>query len=363
MNYFKYSNNFINIFLEFIEFLHLSCVFAFGFLLFVLIMDKQTQFPSLLGVKENQHSGDTTCTLEENVVQEAVNVTEVPDPFGNNITIAHSSPSCVLPSTLPSFNMLNARLNENIKKNFPATTKLLDLKRSRIVFDGKACVREFITQVEEYFLYKNFDENVLVGSFSDLLSDIALKWFRTVRISIGSWRQLKEALLKRFDKPEFDYFLEFDLRTRKQKPNESLPDYITEIMDLASRLSTPMLEATTIDIIKHNMLSIYTPFVFGRSIISLEQFLHLGKELEVFANRKSLITNKPPKFYKPSAQFNAVQSNNDLTCLKCKSKGHSYKNCPSIPGMICFKCQKAGVTIKTCDVCNLDKSHSPESKN
>lgn len=324
-------------------------------------MDKETQFPPLRELKDTHISRGT---VEEPVaVHGAVDMTEVPDPFGNNEAMAHSSLACAPTLTLPSFNMLNAQLNENIKKNFPATTKLLDLKRSRITFNGKTCVRDFITQVEEYFLYKNFDEYLLVGSFSDLLSDIALKWFRTVRINIASWPQLKEALLKRFDKPEFDYFLEYELRTRKQRPSESLPDFITEIMDLASRLSTPMLDFSIINIIKHNMLTIYTPFVFGKAITSLDHFLQLGKELEVFVDRKSLISSKPTKFYKPSAQFNAIQSNNNLVCLKCKSSGHSYKNCPSISGVICFKCQKVGVTTKNCDVCNLDKNNSPESKN
>lgn len=83
---------------------------------------------------------------------------------------------------MPSFNSLKVLLNEHIRKNLPYTTKLPDLKRSKINYSGKTCVREFITQIEEYLLCKNFDENFLVGSFSDLLSGTALKWFRSVRI-------------------------------------------------------------------------------------------------------------------------------------------------------------------------------------
>lgn len=321
-------------------------------------MDKAVQFPAVT-IDSHTTLGSIDippASVEENIDRGGVNMTEFLDPFANNDMPAHSSATAA--QNYPSFNVMN----DFVRKGLPASsTKLPDLKRSRIVFDGKTCVREFITQVEEYFLYKNFDEALLVGSFSDLLSGSAAKWFRTIRFNIASWSELKVALLKRFDKLEFDYFLEYDLRTRKQKLNESLPDFITELTDMASRLVTPISEQVIITIVKHNMLSIYTPYVLGKNITSLECFTNLGKELEVFVNRKSLKDSFKP-FKVEKIQSNAINSD-EIVCLKCKSPGHSYKNCSIIPGMICFKCQKKGVTTKFCDVCNLDKKNSAESKN
>lgn len=246
-------------------------------------------------------------------------------------------------ASLPSFNTMNVQLNEQLKKHLPSTNKLPDLKRSKIIFDGSTCVREFITRVEEYFLYKNFDENFLVSCFSDLLTGVASKWFRSVRIKIASWSALKAALLNRFDKPEFDYHLEYELRTRKQKMRESLPDFITEIIDMSSQLANPLSETTVITIIKNNMLSVYTPFLFGKHIDSLDQFTNIGKELEVLVNRKQ---DKP--------RFNVIETNNKPTCLKCQSSEHTYRNCNTISGPVCFKCHKVGVITKNCDVCHSE---------
>lgn len=314
-------------------------------------MDKEVQSPLPLAKDNIESDGACTAPNVAPIVPDMINLTEGPLAFDHNDRIAHSS-SAFATQALPSFNSMNILVNEHIKKNLPSAIKLPDLKKSKINFDGKSCVREFITEVEEYFLYKNFDEILLVGSFTDLLSGIALKWFRTVRFRIPSWRELKVALLKRFDRPDFDYFLEHDLRTRKQKSSESLPDFITDILDMASRLSSPLLDAVLVNIIKHNMLSIYTPFIFGKYIDSVEQFLVLAKELEVFVSHKSL------KAEKSTVKSNAVQ-----TCLKCKKPGHHFKHCTSIPGVICFKCQKVGVTSKNCDVCNKEDKSSGESKN
>lgn len=314
--------------------------------------DKAVQFPAL-----PSDSRTTVGSSPQGDILVGPDINSVSaDPFMMNVEGLHSS--SVSANVFPSFNAMN----EVIKRNLPSSSsKLPDLKRSRIVFEGRTCVREFITQVEEYFLYKNFDEALLVGSFSDLLSGTAAKWFRAIRFSIASWHELKVALLKRFDKLEFDYFLEHELRTRKQKQDESLPDFITELMDLASRLATPLSEHVMLTIVKHNMLPIYLPYILGKSIVSLDAFVDLGKELEVFVCRKPV-----KELPKPTAagrfRTNVVQSDVS-SCLKCRSTGHSYRHCPKYPGIICFKCQKLGVTTKSCDVCNLVANNSTESKN
>lgn len=112
------------------------------------MMDKQTQFPCVLEVKDT-HVSAGTCTLEDPVVVHGLeNLTEIHD------TVLQDNRSSS--TVMPSFNSLNVLLNEHIRKNIPFTTKLPDLKRSKINYSGKTCVREFITQIEEYFLFKNF---------------------------------------------------------------------------------------------------------------------------------------------------------------------------------------------------------------
>lgn len=251
-----------------------------------------------------------------------------------------------------SFNVIN----ETIRKNLPkSSTKLLDLKRSGIIFDGESCVREFIVRIEDYFLGRNFDEALLIGAFSDLLSGTASKWFRHVRINICSWYQLKVELLKRFDKPNYDYLLEESMRTRKQETSETLPDFITNIRDMSSRLFNPPSDVTLFTIIKHNMLSVYKPHFVDKDINTWERFETLAKLYEPMVDKSNLVNEKISK------NHSVALDTKNLVCRKCEGTGHNYKSCTKITGLVCFNCKTPGKTTRNCDICTA-KNTAP-SKN
>lgn len=229
-----------------------------------------------------------------------------------------------------------------------------DLSKFKHRFSGRTCVREFLLTFEEYCLARDIHDDHILISFTEVLSDLALKWFRSIRGSITSWKQLKLELLKRFDKLNFDYNLEYNLRTRKQKSSESLSDFIIEIEDMSKRLTYPLAESTLLEIIKHNMLPMYSIHLVGRSIDSLTVLVNLSKQIDDFHVSHS---NKYYNFDSKIKNINIVQT---LTCLKCKETGHTYKQCNKIPGVICFKCGKPGVTTKLCEIC---KSNGKIPKN
>lgn len=236
-----------------------------------------------------------------------------------------------------------------------------DISKSKITFDGKSCVREFITEVEEYMASKDVSESFILSSFSDFLRGIAKKWFRTHRLDYNSWYSLKVALLKQFDKYDFDYQLEFLLRTRKQKIGEPLSDFIIELQDMSYRLSDSLSESTLINIIKHNMLRSYAIHFIGRNINSIQQIVYLGKEIEGLASDSHSVKSEPRSITSDkSKRVHVVQVENKITCLKCKNIGHHFKDC-KLPGKFCFKCHKQGVTTQTCDSCNKIISSSQSS--
>ncbi|CAG9790323.1 unnamed protein product [Diatraea saccharalis] len=267
------------------------------------------------------------------LVPELINLTD-------NITLHNSrlldSQLALQPATTnASHNSTNLGLDHLKKSTY---YKRPDVSKSKILFDGKSCVREFITSVDEYMVSRDIDEYFIVTSFSDFLTGVAKKWFRTVRVNYSSWYSLKVDLLKRFDKLDFDYQLEFLLRTRKQKSTETLSDFIIELQDMSFRLSDPLSEQNLINIIKHNMLRSYAMYFVGRNITSIDQIVRLGREIEELAS-----------------DGNSIKSDKNLTCLKCKRQGHNYRNCSSIPGIICFNCHRHGVTTLTCD-CNKSQN-------
>jgi hypothetical protein len=280
-------------------------------------------------------------------------------PAGNYNSTNRSIPQLPHVINLPS--AMNQTMNMDSRVNQPFA-KQPDLSKCKINFDGKSCVREFLIQVEELQYARSIDDAYLVRAFSSLLSDHALKWFRSVRSQITSWYGLKLALLRRFDKNDFDYQLEFQLRTRKQKPKETLSEFIIDLMDMSSQLIYPLSESILIDIFRHNMLPSLMVHFVGRPLSNMDAVVRLSKEIDAY---NTVIphqqTASHSNFEKPLRKFNAVDVKNDHICLKCKRTGHHYKECKSIKGTICFKCNKKDVTTLTCDNCNSTSSNVPKA--
>lgn len=283
-----------------------------------------------------------------------------PDNMNNNNHSVLSIPT-QLPNILNLPNVMSQTMHLDPRSSYNFS-KQPDLSKCKINYNGKACVREFILQVEELVLARNIDDAYLVRAFTCLLSGHALKWFRTIRSQINSWYELKVALLRRFDNTDFDYQLESELRTRKQKPKETLSDFIIDLMDMNSQLVSPLAETTLINIFRHNMLTHRLVHFIGRPMISMDAEIRLSKEIDAYyVTTSHQQTASYSNFDKTPRKFNPVNVNKDLVCLKCKRTGHSYKECKTIKGTVCFKCNKKDVTTLTCDNCNNNSSNVPKA--
>ncbi|XP_063373154.1 uncharacterized protein LOC134661135 [Cydia amplana] len=232
-------------------------------------------------------------------------------------------------------------------------TKQPDLTKCKINYNGRTCVREFLTQVEELQYARRIDEAYLVRAFPCLLSDSALKWFRTVRHRVTTWYELKLALLRRFDKNDFDYQLEYQLRTRKQRPKESLSDFIIDLMDMNGQLTFPLTETVLLGIFRHNMLPSLMVHFVGKTTYDMDVIVRLSKEIDAYTmtvpSQHQSTSNS--NLDKPTRKYNPIDVVKPLTCLKCEKNGHHYRDCKTIRGTICFKCKKRDVTTLTCDIC------------
>lgn len=230
-----------------------------------------------------------------------------------------------------------------------------DLSKFRYKFNGKTCVREFLTNFDEYCVARDIADNHILNSFAEVLTDSALKWFRSVRPNILTWQRLRLELLKRFDKLNFDYQLEFDLRTRKQRQGETLSDFIIDLVDMSNRLTIPLQDLALLEILRHNMLPSYSMHLLGRNIISIDELVQFSKIIEEY-NSTQTEERKPQiegrKFYKKPNVAVVTTPPSAKNCLKCDENGHSFRECKNIPGMICFRCKKANTTVKNCNNCN-----------
>lgn len=233
------------------------------------------------------------------------------------------------------FNPNTSRCNSRGKFN--------NFEKLNLNFNGLSCPLEFLTRLEELKPLKNFDDAQSLLALPVLLSGIALKWYRGKKHEINSWSHFKVLFLERFVPFGHNFDLEKKIRNLKQKKNETLTDFITEIIDLSSRLVHPLAETVLLDIIKDNMLPEYAWHLVGRSILTLNELSNLGREIE---SLKIKLTN--PVESVPIAAISPPT----LVCRKCKLAGHDHRVCRKIPGICCFKCGHRGVITRHCPKCN-----------
>lgn len=228
--------------------------------------------------------------------------------------------------------------------------KHFDFSKLNLTFNGRSCPIEFLRRLEELKPVKGYTDYNCFQALPVLLSDFALKWYRSKIGSILNWSQFRVEFLDYFTPRDYLYLLEVELRNRKQKHNETLSEFIVEIMDLSAKLCTPLSEQTLLDIIKHNMLPEYSFHLIGRGILTINELIHFGREIESFKHTHSTFSNSLPIKQEPKV-INSSNSKN-ITCQKCKSSGHTYKDCRKFIGIKCFKCGKPNVLTKQCDNCN-----------
>lgn len=236
-------------------------------------------------------------------------------------------------------NVDNAMIHCSHKNRFNNFEKL------RISFDGKSCPLEFLTRLEELKPLKGFSDEECLLALPLLMTGFALKWFRSRKSDIRSWSHFKVLFIEQFMPRNYDIDLEQRLRSRKQKSQETLSEFITELLDMSSKLIHPLPESVMVELVKYNMSPEYTSFLVGRNFYNLSDLLNLGKDIEIYSLKNKSIS-----------RFNKIEavSSQALTCAKCKLSGHTYRSCRKFPGVICFKCHKAGVTTSKCACSNLN---------
>ena len=96
---------------------------------------------------------------------------------------------------------------------------------------------QFLDIFERISQINAWDENIQLSAFPLYLKDIAHTWYLTLSApDKGDLGRLKDAFRKRFVLGPHSWILNQQLAQRKQKPNESLDTYVTDITRLCRRL-------------------------------------------------------------------------------------------------------------------------------
>lgn len=266
----------------------------------------------------------------------------------------------------------------------------------RFIFKGEGCPRDFIQKIEEFATVRNITEKTLYNHIYDILSGIALDWFRARKDSIKDWTSFRNQLTTDFEITDYDYTLKKQIDNRKQGPKERVIIYFSHMESLFSKLKEPLSEKEKINILLRNLQPQYSLRMSQTDLTSLNALIESCKFTErlLQVNNHSQLTTSsyyPP--YTRTQTFNShaktytsppahsstteatpfipeypfsnkpiypikVQNETNLprfTCPRCRVNTHLLENCTN-PQKVCYRCGKKDFIFSNCPNCQKSKN-------
>lgn len=289
---------------------------------------------------------------------------------------------------------------------------LLSLK-----YNGKTCVRAFIKRVSEIISAKNIPPIKVLNYATEIFTDDALHWFRSLEGSVASWDDVCQLLKLDFSQPDYDYkFLE-EIKLRTQGEKENITIYIAIMTGMFSQLDKTLNEQDKLDILLHNIRPCYAGVLSSAGEISSIQQLHaICKNFENVQCRFSSF-HEPPKvsastmapnfaYTRASHSYDNLynkgfsnqtynkfnnQSNSQLSynssnykststpkqftesknvhavkrklfCPRCRVDSHGLRECTAERKIICFRCGRPDYRHYDCPDCQGLPSVGPKNE-
>lgn len=278
---------------------------------------------------------------------------------------------------------------------------------SKIKFNGNTCVRAFIERVNEYMLARSISEEKILSYATEIFTDNALHWYRSIRESTTSWNDVIVRLKQDFDQFDYDYRLLAEIRARTQGEHENIAIYLSIMHGMFSRLTKKVSEDEKLEILLHNIRPCYaSTLAASGEIKTISTLRSLCRNYELFQSRLSQFQEPPkvtadtlaPEFaytrpstsqniynkpkttyvnsYHQSRSYNFQDNKSNVPvhaietpkaskglpyCPRCRSYDHSLKTCSAPKFLICFKCGKKDVTYPDCPDCEKPANYKKEA--
>lgn len=255
-------------------------------------------------------------------------------------------------------------------------------------------VFDFIEQCEMFKEAGPFDDVSMIQNMGFVLIGAARQWYLEVRRNTFTWLDFVCKFKTRFLSTEQDYDLLNEIANRKQRKDESVGTYITDMKAKMRNLSEPLSERYALFYIKNGLTYSNAMAIAALNIRTIDEIEQTAKRIEsarasLNANKKNSVTknvheietdvaenseyNEPEIDYiarqryaqnnSTAAQSNRSNANapktklqrcpsnpNAPACFNCDEKDHKYFNCPKPPQReFCYICGKHDITALNCD--------------
>ncbi|XP_048483037.1 uncharacterized protein LOC125489826 [Plutella xylostella] len=245
------------------------------------------------------------------------------------------------------------------------------IQKLNLVFNGSDSVQAFVQRLEELCNSRGISEETLFNSVAEIFSGDALFWFRGVKEEVSSWKEVKARLYEEFLPFDYNRRLLQEVRSRTQGADESIIKYLSTMRNYFSRLSVPLPESEQLEIVQGNLRPFYTSQLALTNVENWNELKERCRQLE-YAKYRADSFAEPPRVSANSVapdlayqarnrlSVNAVDTEVDLFCVRCRVLGHGLCQCSAPPTQLCYSCGLKGATLSTCPRCGPSVAEPPK---
>lgn len=274
------------------------------------------------------------------------------------------------------------------------TAKTVPVNQWRVSYsgDGRGMhLFDFLSQLKLHQRSEMVSDDELLRAMTHLLQGRAAQWYESVYDSILTWDQLVEALKSEFLPRNYSFTLLNDIVNRRQKPNEHVGEYFTNMKSLFKWLGVTLTEEHKVHIVQKNLLPKFSSVaLLGlRNLQELSDACRRIDEASAGVGQASYRLPFEVQQYgrQPPYRQNNVyavevereEDGQDMTvqdepevcairrgandgrtqtgrpaarCFNCNNEGHVFRFCREArQGVFCYMCGTRNVTSRNCDRC------------
>lgn len=258
--------------------------------------------------------------------------------------------------------------------------KPIPVRQWNLSFSGdpsKSSLSAFLQRVEELRVARNVGKHILFQSALDLFSGDALIWYRANRKSFSNWEELVVGLREQFQAADYNDRLLSEIKARTQGPKENIGMYVSVMQNLFSRLSIQVPEETRLHMVVKNLHPNYRSALWSMELRTFGELLRVGRKFEasriaeqgyVPPPRKSAVLEPDLAYLEatnPTPTCSAVQGDlgklvsSQISCQLCDKKGHTARQCYSLPKNRCSRCDRPLGSNGRCTRCSPSSNAAP----